>query len=169
MDADQAFAEAERFGGFNIVAWVSVVTHQANGIASYAAGVVEYHRGEPLGGSAGRFAGPLTFLYSDRTHPEVLIGHESAQQVGQPFSVHSPNRLGFTLVRGPATTPNAYPTVELTALDGSGARHSIHLEQRGGVLIGTGAPAGNLVAEAVYVVTFTKVYRNRPPGPFSHG
>ena len=131
---------------------VTLVTNQENGIVSYATGTLRYHKPFSEGGipvpQSERLEteGSLDYYFSDVVSfwPGPPGGFAGAKQ---PFaSSVRVDKLGMMI------RPRSLTAV-LTLESWDNARFTVHLERKGDVLVGAGAPVGNNADSAVYVIS----------------
>jgi hypothetical protein len=167
---DQVLAEAEQIGSGARVG-VAVVTNQDNGIVSYATGDLSYyparligpilrsHRLSTTGGA------PLKYYFSDRMldidppNPPGSFGHSPRQ----PFSANATDELGLSVSKGGGLIPGVSGSLvaKFTLHSWGNATFSVPVEGMGNLLVGVGPPIGNATDHALYVISFTGVFR--PP------
>jgi hypothetical protein len=154
---------AEVSGGDKVS--ITIVTNQDDGIVSYATGSVIYHpaaligpffRPARLSTTGGE---PLKSYFGNRMldiDPPAAPG-TFGPSPRQPFSANALDKLGVSISLGLGPR-----TVKFTLHSWENATFSVSMESRGNLLVGLGAPVGNLTDHAVYVVSFNGVLR--PPG-----
>ena len=91
---------------------------------------------------------PLEYLFSDR---QVDIAPPAANSFGEfnPFSVENADKLALNITSSLGAT-----TAHFTLLSWGNAAFSVPLADEPGVLVGSGAPVGNAVDAATYVISF---------------
>jgi hypothetical protein len=145
--------------------FLSLVTHQDNGIATYASGVVDFKAGnlDLAEGVAGAprhpdrvFTNPdtpLRYHFSDRIQ---AIGGPGGGGLGgdiqQPFLATFTDQLGFRLSRGGIPAGFGPWEATFTLLSHGNASFSVTLEPQANLLVGVGAPVGNLTNQALYSI-----------------
>ena len=139
---------------------VTIVTNQDNGIASYATGDLVYHPGSLIGtfflpARLSTTGGePLKYYLSDR-----MLNIDGPPAPGglavprQPFSADATDQLGVSV------SSFGTPVIKFTLHSWGNVTFSLAMESRGNLLVGVGPPVGNLTDQAVYVVSFTGVFR----------
>jgi hypothetical protein len=140
--------------------YITIITNQDNGIASYATGSLIFHpasligpmfRPARLSTTGGE---PLTQYFSDRMldiDPPSLIesfGHSPRQ----PFSANANDALGVSISLGIGPR-----IIKFTLHSWGNATFSVSTESREKLLVGIGPPIGNLTDHSVYVVSFTGI------------
>ncbi|MCU0450833.1 MAG: hypothetical protein MUC97_13495 [Bernardetiaceae bacterium] len=154
MNLDQALAEV-KVGG---QVMVTIVTNQDNGITSYATGALIYHassmtgphwrsaRLSTTGGSPAKYYFSDRMLDIDPPSPPGTFGHSPRQ----PFSANAIDNLGISI----SLFNLNLIVVKFTLHSWGNATFNVSMEKRGSLLIGTGAPIGNLSDHATYLMSF---------------